>query len=59
MKNIAILGSTGSIGTNTLKVIHERPKDFRVFALSAYRNMHLLAEQIKIFRPKLISVKDG
>lgn len=58
MKNIAILGSTGSIGTNTLRVIHSRPGDFRVIALSAYRNMHLLAKQIKLFQPKLISVKD-
>ncbi len=58
MKNIAILGSTGSIGTNTLRVIHARPGDFRVIALSAYRNMHLLAKQIKLFQPKLISVKD-
>lgn len=58
MKNIAILGSTGSIGTNTLRVIHSRPGDFRVIALSAYRNMRLLAKQIKLFQPKLISVKD-
>ncbi len=58
MKNIAILGSTGSIGTNTLRVVQSRPGDFRVIALSAYRNMHLLARQIKLFRPKLISVKD-
>ncbi|MCG2712204.1 MAG: 1-deoxy-D-xylulose-5-phosphate reductoisomerase [Candidatus Omnitrophica bacterium] len=58
MKNIAILGSTGSIGTNTLRVIHSRPEDFRVIALSAYRNMRLLAKQIKLFQPELISVKD-
>ena len=58
MKNIAILGSTGSIGTNTLRVISSRPRDFQVIALSAYRNMHLLAEQIKLFSPKIVSVKD-
>ncbi len=58
MKNIAILGSTGSIGTNTLRVIHSRPRDFRVIALSSYSNMHLLARQIKLFQPKIISVSD-
>lgn len=58
MKNIAILGSTGSIGTNTLNVIQSRSKDFRIVALSAYRNMRLLAKQIKLFRPKIVSVKD-
>jgi len=58
VKSIATLGSTGAIGTNTLRVIHSRPGDFRVIALSAYRNMHLLAKQIKLFQPKLISVKD-
>ncbi|MDD5746902.1 MAG: 1-deoxy-D-xylulose-5-phosphate reductoisomerase [Candidatus Omnitrophica bacterium] len=58
MKKIAILGSTGSIGTSTLSVVHSRPGDFRVIGLSAYRNMRLLARQIKLFRPKLVSVKD-
>ncbi len=58
MKKIAILGSTGSIGTSTLRVIKERPRDFRIVGLSAYRNVRLLAEQIKVFKPKLVSVKD-
>jgi len=58
MKKIAILGSTGSIGTNTLNVIQSRPKDFKVIALSAYTNMRLLAKQIKLFHPEIISVKD-
>lgn len=58
MKNIAILGSTGSIGTNTLRIIKNRPADFRVIGLSAYRNVRLLAKQIKLFRPKIVSVKD-
>ncbi|MBI4845346.1 MAG: 1-deoxy-D-xylulose-5-phosphate reductoisomerase [Candidatus Omnitrophica bacterium] len=58
MKKIAILGSTGSIGTNTLRVVEQRPDDFQVIGLSAYRNICLLSEQIKRFRPKIVSVKD-
>ncbi|MCP4649315.1 MAG: 1-deoxy-D-xylulose-5-phosphate reductoisomerase [PVC group bacterium] len=58
MKKISILGATGSIGTNTLDVISKRPVDFRVIGLSAYSNMRLLAKQIKLFKPKLVSVKD-
>ena len=55
MKGISILGSTGSIGCNTLKVI-EHLGDFRVVALGAGRNMPKLAEQIARFRPELVSV---
>jgi len=58
MRKISILGSTGSIGTSALRVVEERPKDFKIIGLSAYRNVTLLARQIKKFRPKIISVKD-
>ena len=58
MKHVAILGSTGSIGVNTLDVIRHRRRDFQVVGLSAYRNMELLARQIREFRPRLVSVKD-
>lgn len=58
MRKIAILGSTGSIGTNTLRVIETRPSDFKVIGLGAYQNVKVLAKQIKLFKPKLISVKD-
>jgi 1-deoxy-D-xylulose-5-phosphate reductoisomerase len=58
MKNIAILGSTGSIGTSALKVVRSRPKDYKVLGLSAYSNVDLLARQIKEFKPKIVSVKD-
>ncbi|MBU4305417.1 MAG: 1-deoxy-D-xylulose-5-phosphate reductoisomerase [Candidatus Omnitrophica bacterium] len=58
MKKIAILGSTGSIGTNALRIVREKPEEYRVIGLSAYRNVQLLARQIKLFKPKLISVKD-
>ncbi|OEG00435.1 1-deoxy-D-xylulose-5-phosphate reductoisomerase [Vulcanibacillus modesticaldus] len=57
MKNIAILGSTGSIGTQTLEVIKAHPKQFRVIGLSGGTNLTLLREQIKLFSPKIVSVK--
>lgn len=58
MKRIAILGSTGSIGVNALKVIDARRSDFEVVALAAGRNVDLLASQAEIFRPDLVSVLD-
>ncbi len=57
MKAISILGSTGSIGCNTLKVI-EHLGDFRVVALGAGENINKLAEQIERFQPELVAVKD-
>ncbi len=57
MKSIAILGSTGSIGCNTLKTI-EHLKDFRVVALAAGSNTDVLAEQVVKFHPLLVAVKD-
>ena len=58
MKNIAILGSTGSIGQNTLGVIASLRKDFCVAALSANSNIDLLYKQVRIFKPKLVCVND-
>ncbi len=55
MKNIAILGSTGSIGTQTLEVVREN-QDIRVLGLSAGSNITRLEEQIREFRPKLAAV---
>ncbi len=57
MKKVAILGSTGSIGTQTLDVIRAHRDDFDVTALSAGRNIDLLAEQIREFHPALVSVE--
>ncbi len=51
MKEIAILGATGSIGLTALKVIRTNPEKYRVIALSAGRNVDLLLEQVKEFRP--------
>ncbi|MBI4422422.1 MAG: 1-deoxy-D-xylulose-5-phosphate reductoisomerase, partial [Elusimicrobia bacterium] len=59
MKNIAILGSTGSIGVNALRVIDEMPGRFRVVALSANSNVELLARQVKRHRPERVSVFDA
>jgi len=58
MKNISILGSTGSIGVNALDVIWDNSDRFRVVALAAYKNVGLLAEQIERFKPKVVSVID-
>lgn len=57
MKKIAVLGSTGSIGTQTLEVVRENP-DMRITALSAGRNAALLEAQAREFRPKLVSLQD-
>ena len=56
MKKIAKLGSTGSIGTQTLDVVRQHRKDFEVTALSAGGNITLLEQQIREFRPALVSV---
>ena len=56
MKNIAILGSTGSIGVSTLEVIQGFPDRYRVVALSAGHNIELLRQQIELFRPQIVSV---
>lgn len=56
MKNIAILGSTGSIGVSTLEVVQGFPDRYRVVALSAGHNIELLRQQIELFRPQIVSV---
>lgn len=56
MKRIAILGSTGSIGTQALALAARHPDRFRVVALAARENLDLLAEQVRTFRPRLVSV---
>lgn len=56
MKNLSILGSTGSIGRNTLEVVSNNPDRFRVSALAARNNIELLESQINIFRPEIVAV---
>ncbi|MCK5580526.1 MAG: 1-deoxy-D-xylulose-5-phosphate reductoisomerase [Candidatus Omnitrophica bacterium] len=57
MKKIVILGSTGSIGINTLKVISRYPKKFKVVGLTAFNNDVLLEKQIKQFLPRYVAVR--
>lgn len=56
MKLLSILGSTGSIGRNCLKVIEEFPTDFKVIGLAAGSNSRLLSQQIEKFQPRVVSV---
>lgn len=58
MKQIAILGSTGSIGTQTLDVVRQYPSEFSVYALSAHRNVELLIQQALEFNPAVVCIAD-
>ncbi|MBR5636304.1 MAG: 1-deoxy-D-xylulose-5-phosphate reductoisomerase [Pseudobutyrivibrio sp.] len=55
-KNISILGSTGSIGTQTLDIVSQNPDDLNVVAMSCGSNLDLFEKQIRIYSPKLVSV---
>ncbi len=59
MKNIAIIGSTGSIGRQTLDVVESLPERFRVLALAAGRNLEELVGQIARHQPEIVSVADA
>ena len=56
MKTIIILGSTGSIGTNTLDIVQRFPREFRVAGLTAGNNIDKLEEQIRTFTPRVVAV---
>ncbi len=58
MKNVVILGSTGSIGTNTLEVIRNLAGEYKVTGLAANKQWELMAEQIKEFSPAWVSLAD-
>lgn len=58
MKRITVLGSTGSIGQNALDVIERNPDRYKVLALTAGRNLDLLAKQIQRFRPLGVGVME-
>ncbi len=58
MKRIAVLGSTGSIGTQTLKVAEDNPEDIEIVALSAGKNHELLIAQARRFHPRIVSIWD-
>ncbi|MDP3765741.1 MAG: 1-deoxy-D-xylulose-5-phosphate reductoisomerase [Nanoarchaeota archaeon] len=58
MKYLSILGSTGSIGTQTLEIVRQFPEEFRVVGLTASKNSDLLLKQIKEFKPKAAAIMD-
>ena len=58
IKNIAILGSTGSIGTQCLEVVRAYPDRFQVYALAAHRNIDLIISQAREFRPEVVCIAD-
>ena len=58
MKHLSILGSTGSIGTQTLEIVRQFPNEFKVAGLTANSNSELLLKQIKECRPKAVAIMD-
>ena len=58
MKAITLLGSTGSIGTQTLDIVQQYPDRFRVVGLATGRNVTLLAEQVRQFQPEIVALRD-
>ncbi|ESA33502.1 1-deoxy-d-xylulose 5-phosphate reductoisomerase [Leptolyngbya sp. Heron Island J] len=58
MKAITLLGSTGSIGTQTLDIIEHHPDKFRLVGIAAGRNVTLLAEQVRQFKPEIVAICD-
>ena len=59
MKQIAVIGSTGSIGQNTLQVVRHLSDRFQIFALSAHSSVTLLADQIEAFQPQVVTITDS
>ena len=59
MKRLAIIGSTGSIGQNTLRVVEHLSDRFRVFALAANSTVDVLAEQTGQFHPSVVAITDA
>ena len=58
MKELAILGSTGSIGTQTLDIVRAYPDRYRAYALCAHRSIDLLVQQAKEFHPEVVCIAD-
>jgi 1-deoxy-D-xylulose-5-phosphate reductoisomerase len=58
VKAITLLGSTGSIGTQTLDIVSQYPDQFRIVGLAAGRNVEMLAQQIRQFRPAIAAISD-
>src|SRR6185312_15547992 len=58
MKNVVLLGSTGSIGTSTIKVADDLPGEVRLIGLAAGKNTDLLLEQTRKHKPAAVSITD-
>lgn len=58
MKAITLLGSTGSIGTQTLNIVEHHPDQFRLVGIATRRNVALLAQQVRQFRPEIVAIAD-
>jgi 1-deoxy-D-xylulose-5-phosphate reductoisomerase len=58
LKRISILGSTGSIGTQTLDIVQQYPDRFQVVGLATGRNLTLLTAQVQQFRPEIVAIQD-
>jgi 1-deoxy-D-xylulose-5-phosphate reductoisomerase len=58
VKAITLLGSTGSIGTQTLDIVEHHPDKFRLVGIAAGRNVALLAQQVKQFKPEIVAICD-
>jgi len=59
MKSLSILGSTGSIGTQTLDIVKNNPSEFKVVGLTTNKNIELLKKQIDEFKPEAVGVMDN
>ncbi len=59
MKKLTILGSTGSIGVSTLEIVADHPDRYRVVALTAGKNLRLLQDQVRRFKPLMVAVVDS
>jgi 1-deoxy-D-xylulose-5-phosphate reductoisomerase len=58
VKNVVVLGSSGSIGQNALRVISRFPEEFNIFGLSVHQDTETLSSQISEFEPRVICVSD-
>ncbi len=58
MKTLSILGSTGSIGTQTIDIVRRHPEEFMVIGLSTNTNIELLRQQIELVKPEAVAVMD-
>jgi 1-deoxy-D-xylulose-5-phosphate reductoisomerase len=58
VKAITLLGSTGSIGTQTLDIVEHHPDQFRIVGLAAGSNVELLAKQVRQFRPEIVAIEN-